>query len=128
MHATTLLAAALGVAGVNAVIGDLGVPKTIKSGDTFNILGHQTIGQGYGEYMIIFGIQNVDPAKGVYPDSLGAVFAGPYDLNCKSHYQDCPHVTLSTSNKEVYRESELIWGTSLRWQLQLDYPQREAFR
>jgi hypothetical protein len=81
MHVTAILVAAFGAAAVNAVIGDIGVPMTIKPGDKFNILGHQTIGQGYGEYAIIFGIQNVDPAVGLpSPDSLGGVFAGPYDL------------------------------------------------
>jgi hypothetical protein len=82
MHATTLLTAAFAVAAVNANIGDIGVPQTIKSGDKFNITGHQLIGQGYGEYMIIFGVQNVDPAVGVTdPSSLGNVFAGPYSLS-----------------------------------------------
>ncbi|OIW34343.1 hypothetical protein CONLIGDRAFT_665122 [Coniochaeta ligniaria NRRL 30616] len=78
MYAPALLVAALGAVAVNANIADLGVPSTIKSGDTFNILGHQTIGQGYGEVSIIFGIQHAEGA--IYPDALGDVFAGPYSL------------------------------------------------
>ncbi|KAH8904998.1 hypothetical protein BR93DRAFT_929250 [Coniochaeta sp. PMI_546] len=98
MYASALLVAALGAGAVNAVIADIGVPKTIKSGDTFSILGHQTIGQGYGEYSIIFGIQKVDPAVGVpYPDSLGDVFAGPYDLGAlfTGYNLTIPNVRLS---------------------------------
>lgn len=93
MYVPALLIGALGAVAVNAVIADIGVPKTIKSGDTFSILGHQTIGQGYGEYSIIFGIQSADSEGGIkYPDSLGDPFAGPFDLAGKHLHQHSLHV------------------------------------
>jgi hypothetical protein len=82
MHATTLFAAATGIASVTAIVQDIGVPKTIKYGDKFNITSHQTIGQGYGQWSIIFGIQSA--ASAVYPDTLGDPFAGPFDMRRKS--------------------------------------------
>ncbi|RKU49559.1 hypothetical protein DL546_009263 [Coniochaeta pulveracea] len=78
MYLPALLATALGAVVVNAVVNDIGVPSTIKSGDTFNILGHQTIGQGYGDYVIVFGIQNGAPSSDTA--AFGNIFAGPFNL------------------------------------------------
>lgn len=81
MYLPALLATALGAVVVNAVVNDIGVPSTIKSGDTFNILGHQTIGQGYGDYVIVFGIQNGAPSSDTA--AFGNIFAGPFNLASK---------------------------------------------
>jgi len=123
MYATALLAVALGSVAVNAVIGDIGVPATIKSGETFNILAHQTIGQGYGEYSIIFGVQSVDPAVGVpYDDALGDVFAGPYDLRGKHYHPHHPYHLVSVTRDEVHCDLRLIQDPALGSNYNLNIP------
>lgn len=77
----TLASVGFLLAGVNAVIQDLAVPKTIRPGDKFNITGHQTSGQGYGEILIMFGVQDSsNPSSSYYPGEMGSLFAGPFDL------------------------------------------------
>ncbi|KAK4208611.1 hypothetical protein QBC37DRAFT_353263 [Rhypophila decipiens] len=114
MRTSALFSAVFGFTAVNALIADLGVPKIIKSGQKFNITGHQTIGQGYRETMVWFGIQ--EPSSYPYgPGDMGSIFAGPFDLAQfagQGYNLTIPNVSFSSSVKGPATITAVVMGNA----------------